>query len=92
MRHLAIRFLKQGMVNIEIPNDVDETHFVQICKEHLDKLSDQDLLIAMSDVVPSGANPTRFDADSFQVEAIEDIDNDYEVISQTKLWEVYTND
>lgn len=62
---------------------------IEFGKETLDTMSDQDLIMAMSDVVPSGKNPTRFDADSFQVEAIESVSNDYELLHATDLWESY---
>jgi len=92
MRHLSIRFLKQGQVNIEIPNDIDSNHFKTIAKEHLDSMSDNDLICAMSDITFEGSNPSRFDADNFQVEAIKDLDNECVCIESSALWKVYINE
>lgn len=89
MAKYAIRFLKQGLVEIECSNDLSRDEIIEFGKSIIDSMSDQDLIMAMSDCVPSGANPTRFDADSFQVEAIEDIDNNYELLHATDLWNKY---
>jgi len=88
----TVRFLKQGLVNIEMPSNLSVEEEVRFAKDYLDTLSDQDLVLAMSDCVPSGPNPTRFDADSFQVEALEDTSNDYKVVYSTDLWKEYINE
>lgn len=43
----------------------------------------------MSDHLPSGPNQSRFDADSFQVEAIELPNTDLEYDDYTNLWAEY---
>ena len=91
MKQYNVRFLKAGLSEFEVPDGTPMEDVIKLAKEHLDQLSDQDLCMAMSDCVPSGANPTRFDADSFQVEAIEDPTSDYEYMYTTNLWEVYIN-
>ena len=91
MKQYNVRFLKAGLSSFELPDDTSMEDVIKLAKEHLDQLSDQDLLMAMSDCVPSGNNPTRFNADSFQVEALEDPTSEYEYIYMTKLWQEYVN-
>lgn len=89
---ISIRFLKQGTINLEVPSNLTINEMVQYAKEHMDKMSDQDLVMAMSDCIPSGNNPSRFDSDSFEVEAIEDVNNSYRLLYTTRLWEFYINE
>jgi hypothetical protein len=89
MKKYAIRFLKQGLVEIEVPDNYLIDDILEAGKETLDRMSDQDLVIAMSDCTPSGKNPTRFDADYFQVEAVEDVEEDYELAYSTDMWQAY---
>ena len=92
MKSKTIRFLKQGLVTIDMPDNLSIDEQIEFAKNHLDTMSDQDLVMAMSDCTPSGNNPSRFDSDSFQVEALEDPDNNYELLYYTNLWEVYLNE
>lgn len=89
MKKYNIRFLKQGLVEIECPDDMPIEEIITTGKETLDAMSDQDLVMAMSDVIPSGKDQTRFDADSFQVEAVEAVSDDYELLHATELWGEY---
>ncbi len=84
-----VRFLKAGLLTFEADSTSSIEELIKIAKQTLDNSSDQDLLMAMSDCAPSGKNPTRFDADSFQVEALEDPASDYEYIFYTPLWAEY---
>ena len=87
MKTIHIRFLKQGLLTIEVPDDSSLLDMQELGKDALDTASDQDLIMAMSEVVPSGNTPTRFDADSFQVEAIES--DEYVILYETDLWKEY---
>jgi hypothetical protein len=89
-KQLSIRFLKQGIVHIEVPTEVSIEETLELAKAKLDSMSNQDLVRAMSDYTPSGSNPSRFDADSFQVEAVED--EEYNLLYATPLWKAYINE
>jgi hypothetical protein len=89
-KQLSIRFLKQGLVHIEVPTESSIEETLELAKSKLDSMSDQDLVIAMSDCTPSGPNPSRFDADSFQIEAVED--EEYNLLYATTLWKDYINE
>jgi len=87
MKQIQIRFLKQGLLHMEVPEDATIGQIELLGKEFIDNSSDQELFMAMSDCIPSGANPTRFDADNFQVEAIES--EELELLYSTPLWDEY---
>ncbi|MFW9602510.1 MAG: hypothetical protein ACMV1B_09335 [Prevotella sp.] len=89
-KQLSIRFLKQGLVHIEVPIETSTAEVLELAKSQLDIMSDQDLVMAMSDCTPSGLHPSRFDADSFRVEAIED--EEYNLLYATPLWKAYANE
>ena len=89
-KQLSIRFLKQGLIHIEVPTNTSIEDITELAKSQLDSMSDQDLVMAMSDYTPSGINPSRFDSDSFQVEAIED--EEYNLLYATPLWKAYLNE
>ena len=89
-KQLSIRFLKQGLIHIEVPTNTSVEDITELAKSQLDSMSDQDLVMAMSDYTPSGTNPSRFDSDSFQVEAIED--EEYNLLYATPLWKAYLNE
>ena len=89
IKQYNVRFLKAGLLRFEADSDNSIEELIEIAKQVLDNSSDQDLCLAMSDCVPSGSNPTRFDADSFQVEALEYFESDYEYIFTTPLWNEY---
>ena len=89
-KQLSIRFLKQGLIHIEVPTNTSIEDITELAKSQLDSMSDQDLVMAMSDCTPSGTNPSRFDSDSFQVEAIED--EEFNLLYATPLWKAYLNE
>jgi len=89
MKTINIRFLKQGLLTLDVPVDSTIEQMEQLGKQFMDKQSDHTLAMAMSDYIPCNDNPSRFDADSFQVEAIEDPTDDYEYTYQTNLWKAY---
>lgn len=87
-----IRFLKQGLLEIDVPDGSTIEEMVELGKKALDEASDQDLVMAMQDIMPNfkSLSVSRFDADSFQVEAIErKSDDDYETLYSTELWKEY---
>ena len=84
-----VRFLKQGLVKMNIPDNISIEETKELCKEQLNSMSDQDLLISMSDCVPSGNNPSRFDDASFNVDAIEEDNEDYTLLYSNELWNQY---
>jgi hypothetical protein len=92
MKTYAIRFLKQGLIEIEVPDSYFTDDIIAKGKETLDEMSDQDLVMAMRDCIPSGKYPSMFDKGSFQVEAVEDADEEYELIYSTNLWQEYLNE
>ncbi len=89
-KQVSIRFLKQGLLHMEVAENSNIEDIRQLAKNLIDNTSDQDLVMAMSDCTPSGPNPTRFDSDSFQVEAIED--EEFNLLYATSLWEAYLNE
>ena len=95
MKTINIRFLKQGLLEIEVPEDTVVDEMIKLGKKALDEASDQDLVMAMYDCMPqfSKLSVSRFDEGSFQVEAIEvtQSNGDYDVVYTTQLWEEYTN-
>lgn len=90
MKQVSVRFLKQGHINLNVSSNLSIEEVRQLAKEKLDSMSDQDLVMAMSDCAPSGPNPSRFDLDNFTVEAIED--SDYSLLYSSNLWEEYLNE
>lgn len=95
MKTVNIRFLKQGLIELSVPTDASIEDIIELGKAKLDTMSDRDLVMAMSDYTPSDLNPSIFDSASFQVEAIELPDSEYEYAYMTDLWKEYagiTND
>jgi hypothetical protein len=90
MKTINIRFLKQGLLEVEVPEDSTVEDMLELGKQALDNASDQDLQMAMQDIMPNfkALSVSRFDADSFQVEAIE-IDEDGTAVYTTPLWNLY---
>ena len=84
-----IRFLKAGLVTFEVPDGTSLQDIKELGKEKLDSMSDQELVLSMSDCIPCGINPSRFDTDSFQVEAIELPNTELEYDYYTDLWKAY---
>lgn len=89
-KKVNVRFLKQGLIKAEVPVELEGEELVDYCKENvLDVATDQQLINAMSDI---GEDTTEefggFDADSFQVECIEDSET-FDIIEQTPLWKLY---
>jgi hypothetical protein len=89
-KQLSIRFIKQGLVHIEVPAESSIEETLKLAKSKLDSISDRELVIAMSDCTTSDLSQSVFDADSFQVEAIED--EEYDLLYTTALWEAYINE
>jgi len=87
-KQVNILFLKQGLVPLEIPINSSIEEIQRLGKQQLNSMSDIDLLYAMSDCIPSGKNPSRFDDASFNVDAIEDADT-YELLYSNNLWDEY---
>jgi len=90
MKTIAIRFLKQGLLEIEVPENSTVEKMRELGKQALSNASDQELQMAMQDIMPNfkELSVSRFDADSFQVEAIE-IDEDGTTVYTTPLWNLY---
>jgi hypothetical protein len=89
-KQLSIRFLKQGLIHIEVPIESSTEEVLELAKSQLDSMSDRELVIAMSDYTPSNLSQSVFDADNFQVEAIED--EEYNLLYATTLWKDYINE
>lgn len=89
MKTYNIRFLKAGLSSFKVPDGTSPEDTLKLAEEHLHTLSDQDLYLAMSDCVPSVHSPSKFDTDSFQVEALEDPESNYKYIYRTNLWKEY---
>jgi hypothetical protein len=87
---VQIKFLKQGTINVEIPDRDNIEDIKAISKSMIDCSSDNELINAMHDWVPNSVCPTVFDIDNFQVEAIEDEDNN--LIYASDLWKEYTKE
>ena len=85
-----IRYLKQGMVTLEIPEGLSIEEEKQLCLEYLNGLEDKILIRGMSDCTPIKGELTSFDLGSFKVEAIENLE--YHTIFSTPLWERYLDD
>lgn len=89
MKTVNIRFLKQGLVALTVPIAASVEDIIELGNAQLATMSDQDLVMAMSDCTPSGENPSIFDSDSFQVDAIELPDLDYEYSYMSPTWRAY---
>ena len=84
---VQLRFLKQDLIHFELEEDTTVEEMKRWGKEYIGTLSDQDLLFAMLDCIPSKSNLTRFDFDSFQIDAIEN--EEFNLLYSTPLWDTY---
>jgi len=85
-KEVAIRFLKSGYIKTTIPASAAMNEAIEFCKEFLDSLSDQELIEGMRDCI---GQESMFDADSFQVDAIE-IDDAGTLIYSSKQRNAFT--
>lgn len=90
MKKYNVRFLKSGLIEFEAHENATIKELQEVAKSAIDSSSDEELYNAMDDCIPSIYNPSKFDADSFQVEAIEDKENDYKNIYMSDLWKEYS--
>jgi len=87
-KQVNIRFLKQGLIPLDVPLNASIEEIQKLGKQYINTMSDRDLLYSMSDCIPSGMNPSRFDDASFNVDAIEDAET-YELLYSNDLWNAY---
>ncbi len=89
-KEINIRFLKQGLIKTEAPMDLTGDELEEYCQEVLSNTSDEALIIAMHDIGTDSIQEYGvFNADSFQVECVEDSET-FEKITQTVTWECYS--
>lgn len=88
-----IRLLKAGLISFDSDVPLTKDSALEVAQNHLDGLSDEDIIESFADFAPSAAKVmgTRFDGDSLEIHCIEDCDThmDYMDIYQTPLWSEY---
>lgn len=88
-----IRILKAGLISFDSDVLLTKDNALEIAQNHLDGLSDEDIIESFADFAPKAAKQlgTRFDSDSLEIHCVEDCDThmDYTDIYQTQLWSEY---
>ena len=84
-----IRFLKQGIVHMDMPDDATTEQMRNIAQGYLNNRSNHELIFAMADCTPTEMSPSIFDDESFNVDAIERDDESYELLYANNLWKAY---
>lgn len=88
-----IRLLKAGLISFDSDVPLTKDNALEVAQNHLDGLSDEDIIESFADFAPRAAKQmgTRFDSDALEIHCVEDCDThmDYTDIYQTQLWSEY---
>ena len=88
-----IRILKAGLISFDSDIPLTKDNALEVAQNHLDGLSDEDIIESFADFAPKAAKQmgTRFDGDSLEIHCVEDCNThmDYTDIYQTPLWSEY---
>ena len=88
-----IRLLKAGLISFDSDVPLTKDNALEVAQNHLDGLSDEDIIESFADFAPSAATlmGTRFDADSLEIHCVEEHTDTYGYtdIYQTSLWSEY---
>ena len=89
-KQLNIRFLKAGSATIKVADGLTKVMLVKLAQDALDEMSDSQIIESLQDFTYDDMPArTLFDADNLQIDAIEDPEDDYNLLYQTKAWEGY---
>lgn len=83
-----INFLKRGVLKVEIPADIDSKNIEEYCQNILDNSSDKEIINSMKDS-DTDIFGSYFDASNIVVEAVENINDDFNELFKTKLWDAF---
>ena len=83
----SIRFLRQGSVDIEVDEQLTKEQLIEVATQKLESMSDNEIIEAMSDFVNPEING-YFDSAPL-VDAIEDSDNDFDIVYSSFAWKAY---
>lgn len=89
MKTINICFLKQGLLEANVPANIKGDELTEYCENLINEASDEQLDAAMADTDPVWDGTYRYgkyDADSFLIGKIEDGET-FKTIFQTKTWE-----
>lgn len=92
MKKVNVRFLKAGLVEMEVVEGLAQEVLVKSTQNALDEMTDKQLIDSMADCHYDRVTQSVFDGDSFQVEAIEDPEDNYKSLFQTEAWKSYQSE
>ncbi len=87
LREIGIRFLQSGFIKLQVPKKFNIEQIQTFAMDTMEKMSDDEIIKATWDY-SSPVQGHVYD-EAPLIEAIEDVENDFELLYSTPLWEAY---